>query len=48
MGSRKDIEQEENEGSSEIFDMMEGLYSGGRYLAKKRKFKKCKGVDQRV
>jgi len=25
--------------------MVERLYSRGRYLGKKRKFKKCRGVD---
>jgi len=45
MGSRKDTEQEKDEGSSEIFNMVEGLYSGRRYLGKERKFKKCKRVD---
>ena len=45
MGSRKNIKQEKNEGSSEIFNTVEGIYSGRGYLGKKRKFKKCKGVN---
>jgi len=45
VGSRKDIEQEKDEGSSKIFNMVEGLYSGGRYLGKKRKFEKCRRID---
>ena len=45
MGSRKDIEQEKDEGSSEIFSMVEGLYSGRKYLGKERKFKKRRRVD---
>ena len=45
MGSRKNIKQEKNKESSEIFDMVERLYSRRRYLGKKRKFKKCKKVD---
>ena len=40
MKSRKDTEQEKDEGSSEIFNMVEGLYSRRRYLGKERKFKK--------
>ena len=48
MGSRKDTEQEKDEGSSEIFNMVEGLYSGKRYLGKKGKPKKCKGIDRRI
>jgi len=45
MGSRKDTEQEKDEGSSEIFNMVKGLYSRRRYLGKERKFKKCRRVD---
>ena len=45
MGSRKNIKQEKNKGSSEIFDMVERLYSRRRYLGKKRKFKKYRRVD---
>ena len=45
MGSRKDIKQEKNERSSEIFNTVEGIYGRRGYLGKKRKFKKCKGVD---
>jgi len=45
MESRKDTEQEKDEGSSEIFNMVEGLYSRRRYLEKERKFKKCRRVD---
>ena len=45
MRSRKDIKQEKNEGSSEIFNMVEGIYGGRGYLGKKRKFKKCRGVN---
>ena len=48
MGSRKNIKQEKNKGSNEIFDMMEEIYSRGRYLGKKRKFEKCRGVNRRV
>ena len=48
MRSRKDIEQEKDEGSSKVFDMVERLYGRGRYLGKKRKFEKHRGVDQRV
>jgi len=28
--------------------MMEGIYSGRRYLGEKRKPKKCRGADRRV
>ena len=45
MGSRKDTEQEKDEGGSEIFNTVEGLYSGRRYLGKERKFKKYRRVD---
>ena len=48
MRSRKDSEQEKDEGSSEIFNTMEGFYSERRYLGKERKFKKCRRIDRRV
>ena len=45
MGGRKNIKQEKDKGSGEIFDTVEGLYSGGRYLGKKRKSEKCRRID---
>ena len=45
MRSRKDIKQEKNKESSEIFNTVEGIYGGRGYLGKKRKFKKCRGVN---
>ena len=48
MGSRENIEQEKDEESGEIFNTMEELYSGRRYLGKERKFKKCRRIDRRV
>ena len=48
MRSRKDSEQEKDEGSSEIFNIMEGLYRRRRYLEKERKFKKYRRIDRRV
>ena len=45
MGSRKNIKQEKDKGSGKIFDMVEGIYSGRRYLRKKRKLEKCRRVD---
>jgi len=45
MGSRKNIKQEKDEGSGKIFDMVEGIYSGRRYLGKKRKLEKCGRVN---
>ena len=45
MGSRKDIKQEKDEGRGEVFDKVERIYGGRRYLGKKRKLKKCRGVD---
>ena len=48
MESRKNIKQEKDKGSGEVFDMVEGFYSGRRYLGKKGKSKKCRGIDRRV
>ena len=45
MRGRKNIKQEKDKGSGEVFDMVEELYSGGRYLGKKRKFEKCRRID---
>ena len=45
MGSQKDIEQEKDEGSGEVFDKVEMIYDRRRHLGEKRKLKKCKGVD---
>ena len=45
MGSRKDIKQEKNEGSSEIFNTVEGIYSGRRYMGEERKFEKYERID---
>ena len=45
MGGRENIEQEKDKGSGEVFDMVEELYGGGRYLEKKRKFEKCRRID---
>ena len=45
MGGRENIEQEKDKGSGEVFDMVEGLYGRGRYLGKKRKSEKCRGID---
>ena len=45
MRSRKNIEQEKNEGSGKIFDKMEGIYSRRRYLGEKRKFEKCRRIN---
>ena len=45
MRSRKDIKQEKNEGSSEIFNMVEGIHSRRGYLGNKREFKKCRRVN---
>ena len=48
MKSRKNIKQEKNKGSREIFDMVEGIYSGRRYLGKERKPKKRGRIDKGV
>ena len=48
MEGRKNIEQEKDKGSGEVFDMMEGLHSGGRYLGKKRKFEKYGRTNKRI
>jgi len=45
MGSRKNIKQEKDEGSSKIFNMVEGIYSRRRYMGKERKFEKCRRID---
>jgi len=45
MGGRKNTEQEKDEGSGEIFDKVEGIHGGRRYLGKKRELEECKRVD---
>ena len=45
MGGRENIKQEKDKGSGEIFDTVEGLYGGGRYLKKKRKLEKYRRIN---
>ena len=45
MGSRKNIKQEKDKGSREVFDKVERIYGGRRYLGKERKLKKRRKVD---
>ena len=48
MGGRKNIEQEKDEGSGEVLDKVEMIYGRRGYLGEKRKFKKCRRIDQGV
>ena len=48
MGSQKDIKQEKDEGSGEVFNKVERIYGGRRYLEEERKFKKCKRINRRI
>ena len=45
MGSRKDIKQEKDEGSSEIFNTVKGIYDRRRYMGEERKFEKCRRIN---
>ena len=45
MRSRENIEQEKDEGSGEIFDKVEGIYSRRGYLGEERKLEKCERID---
>ena len=48
MGGGKNIEQEKDKGSRKVFDKMEGIYSGRRYLGKKRKSEKHEGINRKI
>ena len=48
MGSRKSFKQEKDKGSREVFNMMERVYSRGRYLGKERKLEKCGGINRGI
>ena len=45
MGGRKNIKQEKDERSREVFNTVEGIYSRRRHLGEERKLKKCRRVD---
>ena len=45
MRSRKGVKQEKDKRDREVFNMMERIYGGRRYLGEKRKPKKCRGAD---
>jgi len=48
VGSRKSFKQEKNEGSREVFNTMERVYSRGRYLEIERKLEKCGGINKGI
>ena len=48
MGSRESVKQEKDEGSREIFDMVEELHSRRRHMGKERKLEKCGGVNKGI
>jgi len=48
MGSGKDFKQEKDEGSGEVFDMVEGFYSRRGYLEMKRKLEECRRVNREI
>jgi len=41
----KNIKQEKDKGSGEVFNKVERIHSRGRYLGEERKLKKCREVD---
>ena len=45
MESRKNIKQEKDEGSGEVFNKVERIYGRERYLGEERKLKKYREVD---
>jgi len=45
VGGGKNIKQEKDEGSGEIFDKVEGIYGSRGYLGKERKFEKCGRIN---
>ena len=45
MGSQKNIKQEKNKGSREVFNIVEGIYSGRKHLGEEIKLKKCRKID---
>ena len=48
MGSRKDFKQEKDEGSGEVFDMVEGFYSRREHLGMKSKLKECRRANREI
>ena len=48
MGSRENFKQEKDKWSRKVFGVMERIYSGGGYLGKKRKSKKCREVNKGI
>jgi len=48
MGDRKNIKQEKDKRSGEVFDKIERIYGRRRYLGEERKPEKCRGVDKGV
>ena len=45
MGGRKNIKQEKDKRSGEVFDKVERIYGGRRYLGEERKLEKCRKVN---
>ena len=45
MRGQKNIKQEKDKRSGEVFNKVERIYGGRRYLGEKRKFEKCRRVN---
>jgi len=48
MRSGKDFKQEKDEGSGEVFNIVEGFYSRRGHLGTKRKLEECKRANRGI